>query len=218
MNTRTGLLAAVGVLFALGAAAPGWAQHPKGHPKKEAHEAKEARKEAKEARKEAKEARAEGAPDAAEKSKEAREKTKEAKEETKEAIEARRKRHRELHDLLHKGPLGEKERAELAAIRARLREVHHEAVDRWQRQHATLVERRRELRKAFHDKWGDLHKRPKVRAELELHARRVARLQRAKYLAEINERDELSERLDKALAREDARFQHRMDVLKGEKP
>jgi len=186
-------------------------------PKREAREARDARRDAREERKEARDAVRHGAPDAKEERKEAREATKEAIKETEEAINARHKRQHELADKANKGPLTDKEKEELHAIREHQREVHRDVVERWAARRAKLVERRRQERRELLAKWGELPKRPKVREEFALHARRTALLHRARHLAEINEKPELAERLDKIMARENARHAHRMDVLKGEK-
>jgi hypothetical protein len=186
-------------------------------PRKEAKEARDARKEAREERREAREARRQGDPNAIEEIREAREATREAREETREAVEARRKRARELRERLRKGPLADKEKEELVAIRARLREIHKERIERWKERREQVRERRRKARREIIDTWVDLHKRPKVREELTLHARRTARLERARHLAEVNDREDAQERIDKLIKLENERHRQRMDTLKGEK-
>lgn len=188
-----------------------------GNPRKEAAEAGAARRDAREERKEAREATRHGAPDAREERKEAREATKEAVKETKQAVEARHKRQHELAEKSKKAPLSDKDKEELAKIRAHQRDVHRDAVERWAARRSAVIERRRASRRELIEKLGELPKRPKVREELTLHARRTAYLARAQHLAEVDEKPELSERIAKLQTREDARHTRRMDVLKGEK-
>ena len=76
-------------------------------------------------------------------------------------------------------------------------------------------DRRRTARRAFLDKWGPIHKQPVVRAELELHARRLARLARMRVLATEAGKDKLVLQIDQIVAKENARHQHRLEVLKG---
>ncbi len=192
--------------------------------RKEAHEARkdahEARKDAHEARKDAHEATKEAheaTKEAHEATKEAHEATKEAAKETREVVEARHKRQRNLLAKAAKGSLSEKEKLELAKIRGHHRELHREAVERWTAHRSAVLERRRTARRELLTALGDKPLRPKLREELQLNARRVAHLERAKQLAEVDERAALSERIDKVLARETARHAARMTVLKGEK-
>ncbi len=84
--------------------------------------------------------------------------------------------------------------------------------------------RRRAARKAFLAKWGRIHKRPAVNAELRLHAWRMARMGRLRTLATENSKDDAVKRIDELKAKEMARHQKRMEGLKkaappaGEKP
>jgi uncharacterized coiled-coil DUF342 family protein len=96
------------------------------------------------------------------------------------------------------------DRKELREDRKELRE------DQKQRQKA----RRKELR----EKWGDATKRPEVRAELKVHARRIARLERARKVADTAGKKELVARIDKLLEKERARHQRAMDRLKESAP
>jgi hypothetical protein len=76
-------------------------------------------------------------------------------------------------------------------------------------------DRREDLRKTIKDKWGvDLIKKPKVRAELTLHAQRMARLSHMEFLAKDNDKDKLLERIQKLREKENARHDKRMDALK----
>jgi hypothetical protein len=206
---------AVALLCLIGDAGIVSAQH--GKVAKEAKEAKDARKHAREERKEARDATKSGDPDAKEERKEAREATKEAREETREARQARRDRHREVREKLRKGPLSDKDKKDLDEIRDTLRARHRAALDRWRDNRETIRDRRRKARREWIEKWIDLHKRPKVREELTIHARRMAHLKRAQHIAEVNDRDELAEQLGKLIEKENARHARRMDTLKGEK-
>lgn len=75
-------------------------------------------------------------------------------------------------------------------------------------------DRREELRKDIKDKWGDLVKKPKVHSELELHARRMARLNYMEYVAKDNDKDKIVERIQKMREREKDRHEKRMEALK----
>jgi hypothetical protein len=79
----------------------------------------------------------------------------------------------------------------------------------------TRKDRREELRKAVKDKWGgDLVKKPKVRAELALHAQRMAKINHMEFLAKDNDKDQLLERIQKLRDKEKARHEKRMEALK----
>ena len=76
-------------------------------------------------------------------------------------------------------------------------------------------DRRRTARRAFLDKWGPIHKQPVVRAELAIHARRMARLGRMRTLATEAGKEKLVQQIDKIVAKENARHEKRMETLKG---
>jgi len=78
--------------------------------------------------------------------------------------------------------------------------------------------RRRAARKAFLAKWGHIHKRPAVRAELRLHAWRMARLDRLRALAVEEGKDDVVKRIDELKAKEQARHEARMNKLKSAAP
>jgi hypothetical protein len=92
--------------------------------------------------------------------------------------------------------------------------------DEWRQKRAAWrdkrEDRRHDRREALRAKWGDLVLRPPVRAELGVHARRVARLERIEFLAEATANAEAKEKAIKLLADEDIRFNARMDALKVE--
>lgn len=78
----------------------------------------------------------------------------------------------------------------------------------------TRKERRQDTVKAAKDKWGDLVKKPKVRAELSLHARRMARINHMESVAKESDKDKLLERIQKLREKENARHDKRMEALK----
>lgn len=75
-------------------------------------------------------------------------------------------------------------------------------------------ERRKNARTALRAKWGDLADKPAVRAELRLHAQRMAKLRMMKNVADDADKKVLEERVDKLIDKEKARHQTRMDALK----
>ena len=82
----------------------------------------------------------------------------------------------------------------------------------------TREERRKSERNLLRDKWGkELLQKPAVRAELRLHATRMAKLRHMKRLADEGEKKELEARVDKLIDKENARHAARMDALKAKK-
>ena len=75
-------------------------------------------------------------------------------------------------------------------------------------------ERRKNARAALRAKWGDLADKPAVKAELRLHAQRMAKLRMMKNVADDGDKKNLEERVDKLIDKEKARHQARMDALK----
>jgi hypothetical protein len=80
----------------------------------------------------------------------------------------------------------------------------------------TRQERRKEHLKEVRGRWGDIVGRPAVRAELKVHAQRIARLNRARRLADSATKTELVAKIDKLLERERARHQAAMTKMKTE--
>ena len=78
--------------------------------------------------------------------------------------------------------------------------------------------KRETKRKELREKWGDTLKRPEARAELKVHARRMARLAQARKVAETDGKKELVARIDKLVEKEKARHQRAMDRLKDKGP
>ena len=75
-------------------------------------------------------------------------------------------------------------------------------------------ERRKNARAALRAKWGDLADKPAVKAELRLHAQRMAKLRMMKNVADDGDKKNLEERVDKLIDKEKTRHQARMDALK----
>lgn len=75
-------------------------------------------------------------------------------------------------------------------------------------------ERRTNARAALRAKWGPLADKPAVRAELRLHAQRMAKLRMMKNVADDADKKNLEERVDKLIDKEKARHDLRMDALK----
>ncbi len=101
------------------------------------------------------------------------------------------------------------------------REAHKEDIkDEWKEKRKAWREKREERRKDLRDearkKWGDLVDRPAVREELRENARRMARLERVRFLAEASGKKDLLDRATKALDKERARHDAKMAQLKTE--
>jgi colicin import membrane protein len=157
--------------------------------KPDAKDAKEGRKEAKEDRKEAKEGR-----------KEAKEDKKDLKDAQKDLKDAKK----DAREAGASGAAGEgvkDARSKVAEARRKLKE--------------TREERRKSARTGLRDKWGkELLQKPAVRAELRLHAMRMAKLRQMKHVAVEGEKKELEARVDKLIDKENTRHATRMDALK----
>jgi hypothetical protein len=130
--------------------------------------------------------------DAKEAAKDARDKLKDAKKDAKEAAAGDDKKDA---------------RKDVKEAKKDLREARQKIRD-------SRKDRREEVRKAAKDKWGDLVKKPKVRAELLLHAQRMAKINHMEFLAKDNDKDQLTERIQKLREKENARHDKRMEALK----
>jgi len=75
-------------------------------------------------------------------------------------------------------------------------------------------ERRTNARAALRAKWGPLADKPAVKAELRLHAQRMAKLRMMKNVADDADKKNLEERVDKMMDKEKARHDARMEALK----
>ncbi len=78
----------------------------------------------------------------------------------------------------------------------------------------TRPERRRDQVKDARDRWGALLTKPKVRDELRIHARRMARLNYIEKLADDVDMDTVQDRAKRARDLENDRFDRRMAVLR----
>jgi hypothetical protein len=134
--------------------------------------------------------------------KERREERKEAREERKEAREERKEGRKEAREERKEG-------------REEAREEGKEAREERRDDRREWREHRRTARRAFLDQWGPIHKQPAVRAQLELHARRMARLARMRALASEASKAEVVKKLDDMIAKENAQHDKRMERLKG---
>lgn len=160
---------------------------------------KEKREDVKENREERREARKERPENWREKRKERREKWR-----------TKRARHKELKEKAGAGGLSDEEKAELEGMEKR----HAARVDRHKALKKKLGQlkknhkkRRREARRRLHTKYPNLHKHPAAVAEFRTHARRMARLKRAKAVANAEGRDGLEKRIDELIEKERARHQ-----------
>lgn len=146
-----------------------------------------------------------------EKRKEVREDKKELREDRKEIREDKK----ELRDAIKDGDKKEaaEERKELREDKKELREDRKELREDLRK---NRHERRREHIQKLREKWGDALSRPAVRAELKIHARRIARLNHMRRLADEAGKTELVARIDKLIERERNRHQTAMDRLKSE--
>ena len=147
-----------------------------------------------------------------------REELKEKRQERRETYKEKKARHAELKEKQKNGDLSDEEKAELERMEKnyeRIKKKHEELKARFKERKENWKERRNKARKAWLDKWGELHKMPAVKAELAKHARRVAYLQQVRLVCEAEEDTGCVERADGLLAKENARHDGRMNKLKG---
>jgi membrane-bound lytic murein transglycosylase B len=78
----------------------------------------------------------------------------------------------------------------------------------------TQQERRRDQVKDARDKWGALLTKTKVREELRIHSRRMARLNYIESLSDDLNMNDIQDRAKRARDQENDRFDRRMDALK----
>ncbi|MFO0613752.1 MAG: hypothetical protein U0414_14260 [Polyangiaceae bacterium] len=100
------------------------------------------------------------------------------------------------------------------------RETRREIRSEWREQHKAWVEKRQERRKdaiaKVKERWGKLLENAAAREELRVHARRTARLERMKDLAEASGDDDAKAKVEKLIADENARHEARMTAIKSE--
>ena len=115
-----------------------------------------------------------------------------------------------------KGDLNEarKEARDAGVGAAAVKEARMKLADARKQLKDNREERRKNARVALRAKWGDLADKPAVKAELRLHAQRMAKLRMMKNVADDADKKNLEERVDKLIDKEKTRHQARMDALK----
>ena len=138
-----------------------------------------------------------------------------AKEGRDKAKELRDKAHDAAKELRDKA---EEHREEAKEKREQRRDAAKEEREEGRETAEQRSEKRKQRRRAhveeLRSRWGDSLAQPAVRAELKVHARRIARLNQLRKLAEQEHKDKLIERIDKLIEKENARHQKHMDTLK----
>lgn len=162
----------------------------------------------KEKREKRREKRQEKREDRKEKREEIREKRKENREERRENRKERRAERRKACDA---NPECKTRRD---AAKKRWEEKKDEVKAARKEWRDKRPERRKKRREFIKKNWGKLIGHPAARQELRLHARRMARLNRAKFVAEQVEDAEAVKKADELIAKEKARHQARMAELK----
>jgi hypothetical protein len=122
-------------------------------------------------------------------------------------------RHKELAEKKANGKLSEAEETELEELaKAETeREGRRKALEeRRAKQKDTWKERRREARRKVLAAHPNIEASAELRAALKVHAKRMARLQRAKAVAEAEGRDELAERVAQLTEREVTRHERKL--------
>jgi len=80
-----------------------------------------------------------------------------------------------------------------------------------------LPDRRKKARRHIKKKWGGLLQFPAARQALKVHARRMARLHRVRFVATHVEDEEAVKRVDELIKKEKARHQAHMETLRAKK-
>lgn len=132
--------------------------------------------------------------------KELREERKELREERKELREDKRELREDIKDGATRKEIRD-DRKEIAEGRKDVAEARKEL--------------RKTRRKEVREKWGEVVKKPEAKEELKVHGRRMARLTRARAVAEELGKKELVARIDKLIEKEKTRHQGAMDKVKG---
>ena len=101
-------------------------------------------------------------------------------------------------------------------LREDRKEAREDRKERIEDLRQTRTERRKEHLKKWREKWGDLANRPNVKAEVKVHARRMARLNHMRRVADGAGKTELVARIDKLIAREQARHTAALERFKAE--
>lgn len=140
----------------------------------------------------------------------------EIREQRKELREQRKELREDKKELREDRKAGA-DKEELRDDKKEIREEKKELREARKELRADLKAKREEKRKELRAKWGETLKRPEARAELQVHARRMARLAQARKVAEADGKKELVARIDKLVEKEKARHQRVMDRLKDKK-
>ena len=141
-----------------------------------------------------------------------KEKAKERREERKERREEKKEELKEKLDNMT-----DEEKEEWKKKHAERKEERAEVREAWKAWKDKRKERRQARREEIKEKLGDDIKRPVVKAELKVHARRMARLNRIRVLAKADGKDELVKRVDTLIAKEKARHDKHIETLKAKR-
>jgi hypothetical protein len=139
------------------------------------------------------------------------ERMKQHRQQAKERRGARQARLAELEEKKKAGKLTDEEKAELdkiTKIRARYEELQKKHAER----RKDRDERRRAAKRAILKDHPKLAKSFEARAEFGKHARRMAKLERAREVAETEGREDLVKRVDELISKEKARHQKWLDT------
>ena len=117
----------------------------------------------------------------------------------------RHQREKELKSKEDSGGLSDTEKSELEKVRKRRHEAKTKLDERKQDRDKTRKTRRVSSKREALKKHPKVQDNPALKAELKTHAERVARLNRARNVAEADGNTELVSRIDKALAAENKR-------------
>jgi hypothetical protein len=135
---------------------------------------------------------------------EAKKEVKERKEALKDKLKERKEEIKERKEEAKDQRDDAKDQAKDAATRLR---------EQWQRLRDTRKDRRQERRERIQKRWGEIEKKPAVRAELKVHAWRMARLKRLRAIAEAEGNKDKVARIDKLTQKETERHDKHMETL-----
>ena len=141
-----------------------------------------------------------------------KEKAKERREDRKEKREEKKEELKEKLDNMT-----DEEKEEWKKKHAERKEERAEVREAWKEWKDKRKERRKARRDELKEKLGDDLKRPAVKAELKIHARRMARLNRIRVVAKAEGKDEVVKRVDTLIAKEKARHDKHIETLKAKK-
>jgi hypothetical protein len=96
------------------------------------------------------------------------------------------------------------------------RDVRQDRKDAIEELRKTRAERRKERVKEIRQRWGDHADKPAAKAEAKVHARRIARLNHMRWLADQAGKSELVARVDKLIERERRRHVAAIEKIKAE--